>query len=190
MGGSSAQQIVALARENRLAEVVYRKALTDRSPGTRKVEFYSLTQGREDVMLRAYQVSYRPGWKFFMLHRLVEVKDAGRPFVPRRPVTASLEELRRVYEPWARWDDAVREYRDLVLAALADMTVTREEARALARFRKDRAVSDEMMRSVHASVFSNCLAHILDDGVVDDAEREEIRHLHVCFGRLGWAVGD
>ncbi len=191
MGHDQLRELIAIAEQSHLAEILYRKSPADQT-GPRIVEPYTLTEGKQDIMVRAFQVEpkAKAGWKYFMVHRIVEVKDTGTTFDPRRAITMTTGEIIQVFEPWNVWDATVASYRDLVLSAVADMEVSLAEVEEIDVFKKANEVSKEMVRSVHSSILMSCLTHMLDDGVLDERERQEISQLQACFDQLGWAVGD
>lgn len=190
MGSDKTEIIIELAQKRHLAEILYQKSPADAAPPPRVIEPYSISQGKQDIMIRGYQVEPDEGWRYFMKHKIVGVRDTGREFEPRRRITMDVKNIRQTFEPWAEWSEGVKMYRDAVMDILADMVVTDEERANADEMRRENGIGDEMMRSVHATIFSNCLTHILADGVVDEQERNQIKALHSCLRKLGWSVGD
>lgn len=184
-------QIVKLGSDLRLLHIRYQKAPSDRKPLERIIEPYAMKEGKQDIMLHAWQQSGdRPGWRYFMVHKIIHVADAGVSFAPRRVVSLGGGEVETGYEPWKDWDQGVREYRDHVNSMLADLEVTPDEVKETKALRKKHKVSDELMRSVHTSIYSNCLILSLNDGKVDEQEVGDMRILYQCLSKLGYAPGE
>jgi hypothetical protein len=166
--------------------IVYKKSVLE-TDHEREIEPYSLSQGKQDVMLRAFQVTPAPGWRFFMLHKICGARP-GRPFQPRRSISITRGVVHETFEPWANWTTAVQGYRNMVRDVLADMEVTDGEREALERFRVDHSISRAQMRAVHYSLFQQCLGTMLSDGLVEDSEIEHACMLNDCLDKCGAGV--
>lgn len=170
------------------AQVVmcYKKSAIDIAP-ERVVEPYALAQGKQDMMLRAYQTHPAEGWRFFMVHRIDQARQ-GDPFKPRRKVTIVSGEISEQFTPYVNWDAGVMRYRDAVVDTLADMEVSRAEQELLDRLRGELKIRPEAMLGVHFSIFHACLGTILSDGLIDDHEYQLIRDLNECLKKCGAGV--
>src|SRR4051812_48120273 len=112
-------QLTDLAERRRCARLRYRSRLTPSRLFDRLVEPYGLVQGKEDVMVRCYQLHPSEGWRTFMVHKIDEVEDAGVAFNPRRDVTLPGDESLAFGGLWqdAPWTENLVEYRDMVADA-------------------------------------------------------------------------
>jgi hypothetical protein len=182
--------IAELGERNRLAAVRYRKSFRGGDALVRVIEPYSFTRGDEDVMLRCYQIEPEEGWRFFAVNKISEVEDGGGSFKPRATVNLRVGEEGRAVSDQAVWSDDLLGYCELVSGALADDRVTREEREEIETFSKDHSLSIERRRFVHASLFYRCLSAVLDDGVIDDQERAQLKFLDRVLSSLGWSITD
>jgi predicted DNA-binding transcriptional regulator YafY len=189
MANEILDQLTDLAVKQRVVVLTYQKSLSDSNPPKRLIEPYSLSQGKQDIMLRAYQLEPEEGWRFFMLHKIVEISDNGSPFTPRRKVTIQTGEIFQTFQPYENWTDAVQKYRNMVLSFLSDRIITEDEKIQLQKFVKKHNLQLTEIRSVHFSIFSECLQHILKDGIVDDGEAQEIGLLNNCLISCGYGIG-
>lgn len=176
------------AEEKCRVKILYRKAAVDNSPHPRVIEPYSLTTGKQDTMLKAFQINPEEGWRFFMLHKIIEAKPLIQPFKPRGRISVHTGIVLKVYEPYESWTSAICEYRDMILDILSDMSVSDAEREALVKFRLENHINDAQMLSVHGSLFSNCLVHVLTDGLIDTEEKRIIRDLHACLQECGMGI--
>lgn len=189
MSETPVQTLIRLARGHRVAELYYRKGATDHTIKPRLIEAYNWTEGKQDIMVRAYQIAPEEGWRFFMVHKIARVGDGGVDFHPRKPVSLPDGVVTEAYEPSPHWEDPRRAYRDLVSDALADGKIDRDEAAAINKFVSESGLTEADKRYVHASLYHRCLGAVLDDGFLDDVELMQIWFLHEVFKRLGWHVG-
>jgi predicted DNA-binding transcriptional regulator YafY len=183
-------ELIALGEDHRAVRVHYRSRLTPTQLLGRVIEPYNLTQGKEDVLVRAYQLEPEEGWRYFMAHKIDRVEDAGRTFEPRREVTLA-QDSRLIFEPpraGTPWTDAMRRYRDLVVDALAEGLVGKPMFDEIHDFAASSGLTDEQVRYVHASLFYRLLGAILRDGTVAEPQLAEIRHVQRVLKGLGWAV--
>lgn len=190
MAHPHAQLIVDLASANRCVEIWYRKGATSEPIHPRTIEPYTWVEGKQDLMIRAYQVEPEPGWRFFMVHKIEAARDAGSRFKPRRAVNLPTGIISESYTPTPNWTEGRRQYRDLVGDAMADGKLDAAERVELARLRLAYELTADDTRYVHASIYHRCLGAIIDDGWITDDEQEQIRYLHRVMTALGWAVGD
>lgn len=167
----------------------YRKAVSRKLIVERLVEPYSLNTGKQDTLVRCYQVSPEAGWRTFMIHKIDRLEVTPEVYHPRRKVTIAEAEIEPVYEPSPFWTDARVAYRDMVCDALADGFVSKEELAEIQGFLSASQMTLDDTRYVHASLFHRCLGAILEDGFVSDEEVAEVRFLHKVFDALGWTVG-
>ena len=184
------KQLIELAQNRRVVELSYRKHLTSAEAVPRLVEPYNFTQGQQDVILRCYQLEPDQGWRFFMVHKIDEIKDGGEPFQPRVKVTLNESDLDPSKRPQTSgaWSDRVKRYRDLVSDAMADETVTKEELEEIRSYVSDSGLSEEERKYVHAALFHRCLGAVIEDGEVSSAEVAQIQFLHRVLKALGWGV--
>lgn len=154
----------------------------------RHLEPYSLTPGREEAILRAFQISPEEGWRYFLLDKIVGIR-LGEVFEPRQALHLELGELEDRFNPWPEsWDEDVIEYRNAVVETLANMNVDSGEVQALQHMRDEIGISVELMRGVHYMIFKNCLEQIVEDGVVTEAELAQIKELNACLQRCGAGI--
>lgn len=184
------QTLAELGSRRRLAELYYRKGSSSKKLPRRLVEPYNFTQGSQDVMVRCYQIEPEEGWRFFMLHKIDRVADAGAIFNPRRTVRLDTGEIDLTFQERPYWTPELQGYRDLVSDALADGKVTKEERLEIETYAMNNGISLQQLRFVHASIFYRCLGAILDDGQVDADERVQLRFLNRVLRALGWSVTD
>lgn len=190
--------LVDLAANSCLAVIFYRKGVTKHTIKPRLIEPYAFVEGKQDQMVRAYQLEHdgdadQSGWRFFMLHKIDRVEPTQIRFKPRRKITLPTGEIdEKLSVPSSpHWEnEARRAYRDWVGDALADGKLNAEELVALKGFRKEHGLTDEDTRFVHASIYHRCLGSVLDDGFVTQDEIDQIHFLHRAMRALGWAVGD
>lgn len=186
--GEQMNALIDLAKKNRVAKIIYQKASTDLNPHPRLIEPYSLTQGKQDIMLRAYQLDPEEGWRYFMFHKITQISDGDKIFTPRRRMSFIHGIVAKTYEPYEAWNESVQEYRNIVLNCLADYKITKKESFMLENFKSTNNITPEQMRSVHASIFSNCLNHIISDGIVDTSEEQQLFTINVCLSACGWGI--
>ncbi len=189
-GEEPLKSLVKIAGKRHLAELYYRKSVTQKGIAPRIVEPYGLTQGKQDPLVRCYQLDPQEGWRYFMIHKLDRVNDTGTPFKPRRRITLPQVKVDQRFEPDPHWTTPIRQYRNQVGDAMADGVLTREEFAQIEAFRQENDITMDEVRFVHASIFHRCLGAVLEDGIVDEDERKEIKFLHKVMSRLGWSVGD
>ncbi|MFA6636727.1 MAG: WYL domain-containing protein [Candidatus Omnitrophota bacterium] len=181
-------QLTELAVKHHVVSLVYQKSLSDLTPSPRLIEPYSLSQGKQDIMLRAYQLAPEEGWRFFMLHKIIGISDNGTSFKPRKKVTIQTGEITPTFHPYESWTDAVQKYRNMVLSFLSDRVITEGEKKKLQKFVEEENLQISEIRGVHLSIFSECLQHVLRDGIVDDGEAREIELLNNCLTSCGYGI--
>ena len=164
--------LVACAKGRTLASFVYLKHATRDNNPIRLAEPYGFVEGRQDVMVRAYQIVPEEGWRFFMAHKLTEAEDTREPFHPRRRITLPTGVVDDVYRsgPVEEWDEARRGYRDLVSDTMADGTVTPLELEEIRVYRVRHRMQNPDVRFVHANLYHRVLGAVVDDGRVDTEE--------------------
>jgi len=182
--------LVELGSNRRLAALYYRKRTASKELPRRLVEPYNFTQGHEDVMVRCYQIEPEEGWRFFLLHKIDHVTDAGAIFNPRRQIHLDTRELDLTHEERRYWTPELQTYRDLVCDALADEKVTKAERLEIEAYAMNNGLSLQQLRFVHASIFHRCLGAIIEDGEVDADERLQLSFLNRVLHALGWSVTD
>lgn len=182
--------LTALALAHRCAHIHYRSRLAPEHTEPRVVEPYALTQGKEDAMVRCYQLQPEEGWRFFMLHKIDAVHDAGLAFAPRQEITLATDAAAQFGAPALRepWTEDMRRYRDLVSDAIADGLVSKTTFDQIRDFAATASLSEEQIRFVHASLFYRCLGAILRDGTVGTPQLAELRLVQRILTGLGWGV--
>lgn len=185
-------------------ELYYKKA-PDEDPIEREVEPYYFTDGREDVLLRAYQRRPEEGWRFFMLHRIHRLRVTGNSFWPRARVELQSGEMfggrarmLGAVDPdygqeievkvYGEKGKAIRAYRRKVASALADMSISLEESAELSEFRLKNGLDDQITRGVHYKLFAQCLNGIVRDGVVTNEELTEAKQLNELLKMCGMGI--
>lgn len=181
--------LVKAARSSNRVLMWYRKAVSRKPIVERLVEPYNLITGKQDMLVRCYQVGPEAGWRTFMVHKIERLEVTPEIYHPRRKATICDAELQPVYEPSPFWTDARKDYRDIVCDALADGNVSAQEMTDIKAFLVDRGLTHDDTRYVHASLYHRCLGAVLEDGFVSEDEVKEIRFLHRVFAALGWTVG-
>lgn len=184
------KSLAELGGGNRLASLRYRKSFRGGNTLTRLIEPYSFSRGQEDVMLRCYQLEPDEGWRFFAVNKISQVTDGGGSFKPRTSVKLSIDAAGAAVNDQAIWTDDLLAYSELVSGALADDRVTSEEREEIEQFAKDRSLTIERRRFVHAALFYRCLSAVLDDGVIDAQERAQLKFLDRVLSSLGWSITD
>lgn len=180
-------ELVRIATAHRLATLYYRKGATRRELPARLVEAYTVTQGKQDLMVRCFQREPEEGWRFFMVHKIDRVHDTGRTFRPRTRLSLETGEIEQRYERDDLWSDARAAYRDLVSDALADGTVSVEERLLIDGLVQAQGLTTSDIRFVHTSIYHRCLAVILEDGRIDEQELAQLHFLNAVFRSLGWS---
>lgn len=187
--------IVEMARNSRLAVIYYRKGISKGVSKPRLVEPYAFVQGKQDLMIRCFQLQHgddagESGWRFFMGHKIEGADTTGIAFKPRRPIKLPTGEVETKITESEHWTESRKLYRDIVADALADGWIDPAEAVAIKEFKVQHNLTEDDTRFVHASVYHRCLGAVIDDGFLTDREREEMRFLHTAMRSLGWAVGE
>lgn len=187
--------IVEMARQARLVVIYYRKGITKEVSKPRLVEPYAFVQGKQDLMIRCFQLQHgedagESGWRFYMAHKIEGADSTGIAFKPRRPIKLPTGEVETKITPSEHWTESRQLYRDFVADALADGWIDPSEAVTIKEFKAKHGLTDSDTRFVHASVYQRCLGAVIDDGFVTDRELEELRYLHTAMRSLGWAIGD
>jgi hypothetical protein len=177
--------IVEAAHGPSLLGIVYRKSVIEPDL-ERLIEPYAWSQGKSDLMLRAYQLQPAEGWRFFMVHRIAKARIA-QPFTPRRKVNLTTGEIHTDFESW-NWPERVVQYRALVLDVLADMEVNEGERQMLDQFRQDNGIRPEEMLGVHYQIFQGCLNTMLGDGLIESHESGELKQVNGLLKRCGAGV--
>ena len=184
------EDLTDLARRREMALLWYQKAVGDISVGPRLVEPYSYTQGKQDVMVRCFQVEPEEGWRFFMHHRIREVQASGKPFHPRTKTTICDGVLHETFAPWDQWTEIAKEYRNLIVDALADMNLDEGERESIRAFSSLHGIPEQTSASVRCSIFHACMTHFLDDGIMTVDERRQLRIINGFLQRLGGGIFD
>lgn len=187
--------IVEMAKQSRLVVIYYRKGISRGVSKPRLIEPYAFVQGKQDLMVRAFQLQHgddqgESGWRFFMSHKLEGADPTGITFRPRRPIKLPTGVVDSPDSLSEHWSEGRQRYRDIVADALADGWIDPAEAVRLKEFKLKHSLTDDDTRFVHASIYHRCLGAVLDDGFISDREVEEIRFLHTAMRSLGWAVGE
>jgi len=178
-------QIVSLAKSKRLVAITYQKSPVDK-PLPRFIEPYTLVQGKQDIMLRAFQTNPEPGWRYFMLHKITKVTDTNIGFEPRRRFV--FDTPIRAFEPYEEWTAAMSKYRNMVLSALSDMCIHPKERAGLTQFCEKHNLEHSDIHTIHAGVFLNCLTSVLADGMVDEKDRNHLREIEQCLQDCGCGI--
>lgn len=183
-------QLASLGAKRRVVEVHYRKHLTKPDSVARLVEPYNFTQGQQDIMLRCFQLEPDPGWRFFMVHKIDRIEDGGSGFEPRVRIALDTQTLGQDATDVISTAhlERVRKYRDLVLDAIADNRVTKEEQEQIEAFRVESDLSDAERDYVHAALFHRCIGAIVEDGQVTQEERQQVIFLQRVLTKLGWGL--
>lgn len=181
--------LIKAARTNNRALMWYRKSVSRKPIVERLVEPYSLNSGKQDTLVRCYQVGPEAGWRTFMVHKIERLEITPEMYHPRRKVTLCDAEIEPVYEPSPFWTEGRIAYRDMVCDALADGFVSKHELAEIKSLIESSKLTLDDTRYVHASLFHRCLGAVLEDGFISDEEVAEIRFLHKVFAALGWTVG-
>lgn len=181
--------LIEAAKSNQLCILHYRKAVSRKTTQARLIEPYSLVTGKQDTLVRCYQVDPESGWRTFMLHKFESVSLSDISYQPRRQATIIHAEIHVQYEPSTFWTDSRKQYRDLICDILADGKVSRNELDLALGFISSANLGIDDIRFVHATLYHRALGAIIDDGFITDVEVAETRFLHKVFDALGWAIG-
>lgn len=195
-GSVHVESLIDAASNQRLAVLFYRKCVRSDVTKPRLVEPYSFSDGRQDLMVRCYQLEHdgdasESGWRFFMSHKIANVEKTTLPFRPRRKITLPTGEVKQACIPDLNWEsEGRRVYRDYVADALADGVLSPHEKFDIEGVKQRFKLKDEDIRFVHAALYHRCLGEVLLDGCVDQDELSQIKFLHEALRQMGWAVGD
>ena len=172
--------IASIAQSNRIADIVYQKG--SEPPYRRVVEPYLLEKSRYAILIRCFQLEPQSGWRIFKESKILEVRDTGRSFVPRRPVRFDLSILESRRHP----KGPEYEYTAILSDYLSDLEINDGEACELQRIQRDLGLSDDAIRGVHCQLFGAAIGEVNEDGKVDDDEAEYLRRYRHCLIRAGW----
>ncbi len=182
---------IEAASSGRLVQFRYLKYPKSTNNPWRLAEPYSMSDGKQDLLLYTFQVDPTPdGYRSFMLHKIADASVTDTMYIPRRTVTidgAVVQPSRAVPEP--AWTDAARAYRDQITIAMADGEVTVDDQHACLLLAREVGLSTEERDYVHASLFHRILGAALDDGRLTDDERKQFRFMHRTLASLGYAPG-
>lgn len=181
---STLQIIESAASSRHIIRIRYRKTDSDLNPPHRLAEPYSMSQGRQDIMLKAYQIEPENGYRFFVLQKIVDVVDTGNTFTPRRAIRKKTIKDCENNIP-DNWPDRMKAYQGLVMGILADSIVTAQELRAAETCRQTRSISDNERRLVHECLYMDCFRNIMADGAIDDEERSALISIDKNLSLLG-----
>lgn len=84
----------------------------------------------------------------------------------------------------------LHQYCEAVGAAIADRKIEAHEFEQIFRLQASLDLTAAQIRVVHAQAFSAVLASAMDDGQINDGEINDLRELHRCLSKLGWAPGE
>lgn len=188
--------MVDMASRSCCAVVFYRKGVTKETIRPRLVEPYCFSVGKQDMMVKCFQLQHgestdESGWRFFMAHKIEEVRPTSVKFRPRTKITLPEGGVDEIFTPDPSWGIPGRkDYRDYVGDALADGVVDAGERFDIEGIKQRYKLSIDDVRFVHASIYHRCLGAVLDDGFVTPVEIDQIRFLHQTMRNLGWCVGD
>lgn len=184
------EDLADLARKREMAVLWYQKAVGEKLTAGRLVEPYSYTQGKQDVMVRCYQIEPEEGWRFFMHHRIHRVHASGKTFKPRTKTTICDGVLHEAFEPWDQWTEIAKEYRNKICEALADMNLDETEREQIKAFSSIHSIPEETSASVRGAIFHACMTHFLDDGRLTVYERVQLAKLNDFLRELGGGIFD
>ncbi len=100
------------------------------------------------------------------------------------------------FEPVSRYLEhaakriALQEYAQLLAMALADTSLTHEEAQALVAYRTTRHLGAGEVRALHAQAFAAAILMFCQDARIDEGEVSYLRRLREALSEAGWAPGD
>jgi len=178
------------------AIIYYRQGVTTSTSKPRLIEPYSFAAGKQDLMVRAYQLekdgdAEESGWRFFMSHKIAVVEPTNIKFKPRRKIVLPEGKITFSAIPDEHWQAPGRQlYRNIVGDAIADGELSPGEVFDIEGVKYKYKLEMEDIRFVHAAIYARCLNAVLVDGFIEAEEVEEIRFLHDAMRRLGWAVGE
>lgn len=178
------------SRLRRRARLVYRKTFETAGSEPRIVEPAKLLIGKQDVLLRCWQVRPENGERTIMLHRIASAEMTAEPYGRIRSPSVHLGEVLNYATPDPRWTPAMKGYRDLIGDVLADGTVTQAELDALLGHRRNHPdLSDEQVRLVNESLMDRLRREVEEDGVVTDDERRQVANLESLLAQVEQSPG-
>ena len=163
---------------------------------SREIEPYALSEGKHDILLRGYQLKPEPGWKFFVLHHVIELSITGNLFKPRRKINIGLSrvlKLKSQLKPSMLCPitgNGLSGYRESVLATVSDMQINSDEAQRLKKLRQEHHITSEQMLSAHYSVFHDLMSAVLEDSEVSPDEIRQLKDLNESLRKCGAGVLD
>lgn len=154
---------------------------------------FCLTAARNSGFTTFGDLSNRATYKF-----LTSFDDTPltQDMAERLPSFATLKSRKsRGHEPAAAANPIAKKsdralYWDALMAVLADLEVTDEEAESLSKTRAEAALTPDEVRGLHARAFGQAINQVIEDRRLDDRECLLLQRLHVALRRLGWAPGD
>lgn len=194
--------IAHLAKSHRLVRLGYRRA-GDAMATEYLVELYRLHHPASGPVLHGRQIAPervgRSPWRDFRLDRVTTVADSGQSFAPRIPVTL-LDDLEAVggvvvqdapprLHVWGTQPivavGAADDYLQFLEAAMLDGQVTPEELAGATALGE--RVEPHERKAVHARVYANVLAEVVQDGRITHREELLLGQVRELLARLGWA---
>jgi len=176
----------------------YRRA--DETPEAyREVEPYSITEGKHGgALLRAYQVKPDPGWRYFLLHHIVEANLSGRIFKPRRSISISQDRIQKIQYSHTQKPGtissscmkAVNPYQETLLVHAGELVISPDQAGLLKKLRSAQKMSDDQLLAAHYSVFHEVMHAVLDGSEVTPEEIEQLKKLNESLRKCGAGVLD
>ena len=147
----------------------------------RVVEPYAVAENDGSAMLRAFQLEPQAGWRFFDLRLISAVRDAGRPFAPRRILTIQAGETQERTGPVVGKNRERAEYKRRVLEVIADLEVSPDELKGLMAFRGKLGITPDEVRGVHFRVLNECLSTLVQDELITEEEVTLLGELSRCL---------
>jgi DNA polymerase-3 subunit epsilon len=92
--------------------------------------------------------------------------------------------------PGAPREDALHAYWEALKGVLCDLEVADEEFDYLRQKKDELGLTSEQIRGLHARAFADLISDCVEDRLLDDVECQNLRRLHECLRKLGWAPGD
>ena len=172
----------------------YRRA--DETPEAyREVEPYSITEGKQGAaLLRAYQVKPDPGWRYFLLHHIMEASITAHIFKPRRSISITqdrIQKLQNAHKPGTVSSScmhAVNPYREMLLVHAGELVINQDQAGQLIQLRDAQHLSDQQMLAAYYSVFNELMHAVLDGSEVTPEEIEQLKKLNESLRKCGAGV--
>lgn len=87
-------------------------------------------------------------------------------------------------------ENPIDSYWESLVSVITDLEVTDEELEYILSEKNRLDLEDEVVKSLHAKVFTSIISEYAEDNYIDDDESDRLKKLFHCLSKLGWAPGE